>query len=129
MKNISITKKAGTKMLAIRKTVFFILTILWILMIAFCFKMTAHSMGMDEANKNMNKAMEKEYISNIRAELKNKGYENAGVMLTNISYADGNTTYTLRINHKNIGSDIEAATLVENVGWPIPDAMLEIKNM
>lgn len=123
-KERNIKRKSG-----IRRLVVGMVTLAWILMIAFCFKMTAHSMEKDNADnmKGYYQAMEKEYISHVKSELMKNGYSNAGVMLTNVSYSDGSRLYTLTVNHKKIETDEEMEKLLNSVEWPIDNADLSFK--
>lgn len=46
--------------------------------------------------------MEKEYVKETRACLKELGYENAGVSMTMVTNQDGSHKYTVSIHHKSI---------------------------
>ena len=105
---------------------FWTVTVIMVMLISLLFKGSAHSMSKDEANKKYYLQIEREYISNVRQALDKSGYQNAGVMLTSVTGADGERQYTLSINHRRIKEVKELATLVETTRWPLEDISLTL---
>lgn len=84
---------------------FVMITVLLILVTVFC--TTGTVMGMEKGKADVDekyyRQAEKEYVKEVRSFLKEAGYENSGVTLTKLIYADGTREYTLSVHHKRIG--------------------------
>ena len=48
------------------------------------------------------KEMEEEYVRELRKELADNGYRNAGITMTKVFYEDGAREYTVRLHHKRM---------------------------
>ena len=88
-----------------------------IIIVSFCIKGTAHSMERTDAMvEGYFRQMESEYSTSIRALVNEMGYENAGVMLTKIVDEDGFRDYTLSIHHRRIGNDpVKDSALIDKI--------------
>lgn len=83
---------------------FGLITVLLILVIAFC--TTGTVMGMEKGSVKVDekyyRQIEQEYVRQVRTYLSDTGYDNSGVALTKVFYEDGSREYTLNIHHKRI---------------------------
>lgn len=82
---------------------FGLLTILLVLVILFCVKGTAISMGHAQraAENSYYLALEREYTAAAREFLKEQGFEDCGVMMTRVM-SEGGREYTVRIYHRRL---------------------------
>lgn len=88
-----------------KKTAFFIaITILSALVIAFFIGVTVISQSRisERAQKQYDKQQEQQYVKELRTWLAEQGYENSGITLTSVTYADGSLIYTATIHHARI---------------------------
>ena len=76
-------------------------TLLLILMISLCISLTAISQEKQSrrAETEYYRALEKEYVKEVRTFLDEKGYTNSGVTMTERVEADGTRSYTVTIHH------------------------------
>ena len=74
------------------------------ILILFCICGTVKGQNREDIGLNMKYygQLEQDYQSNIRKQLQNLGYENAGVILCRIMDVDGSVVYTLSIHHRRI---------------------------
>ncbi|MDE7188027.1 MAG: hypothetical protein K2O13_11045 [Lachnospiraceae bacterium] len=79
-------------------------TVLLALIILFCMKGTAMSMGnARRAEENYYyRALEREYTDAAREFLREQGFGDCGVMMTRVTNEDGGREYTVRIYHKRL---------------------------
>ena len=87
---------------AISNIMFYVITVLLILIIVLCVGGTARSESRDGAQRVENRVQEQQLLMDVRQYLKNNGYTNSGVTLTYVTDADGDPEYTFTIHHKRI---------------------------
>lgn len=63
----------------------------------------------ERAQEQYYKQQEQQYVKELRACLAEQGYENSGITLTSVTYADGSLTYTATIHHARIDRLDQAA--------------------
>lgn len=93
---------------------FFVGTLIVVVLLALGIKGTVVSReyGQDKTDRAVLRALEQEYISEVKTLLTNSGYENSGVMLNYVK--DGDTLYyTITVHHDAITAltDAEKAVL------------------
>lgn len=83
---------------------FGILTVLLVLIILFCMKGTAMSMGKTRlaGEDDHYQALEREYVTAAREYLKGQGFDDCGIMLTRMTGEGGRREYTVRIHHRRL---------------------------
>lgn len=91
-------------MRSLRRKSFWIFTVLFIILMIFCVKGTAMSMGNRErARENCYYAdLEHEYVEKTHSLLEKKGYDNCGVNMTRVTYEDGSREYTILLHHRKL---------------------------
>lgn len=102
--------------------------------IALCIKGTVCSMDRGERGRRAAEAYckeaEREYVVKVKRLLSDRGYANAGVMLTKVYTEEGGRDYTLSINHRRFKSDSDAnETLKEALTLlapPVEDSAISI---
>lgn len=109
-------------------TITTILTIILILIMAFCITGTAfcQNKGAGQAKEQYYRAMEREYVQEIRSLLEEKGYCNSGVTMNRVIDEDGARQYTVTIHHRRITklSPGQQEELIEECGriaFPVED--------
>ena len=85
-------------------TITTVVTMLLILIIAFCICGTAfgQNRGRNQAQERYYRAMEQEYVKEIRKLLTERGYCNSGVTMNRVVQEDGSRQYTVTIHHRRI---------------------------
>ncbi len=85
-------------------TITTVVTMLLILIIAFCICGTAfgQSRGRNQAQERYYRALEQEYVKEIRKLLAERGYCNSGVTMNRVVQEDGSRQYTITIHHRRI---------------------------
>lgn len=102
--------------------------------IALCIKGTVCSMDRGERGRRAAEAYcqeaEREYVVKVKRLLSDRGYENAGVMLTKVYREEGGRDYTLSINHRRFKNNSDAnETLKEALillAPPVEDSAISI---
>ena len=89
MKNAEISKKG----------LFMLMTAMLVLFTSATVQSQEGELIVDEAGM---RAMEREYVQEIRTYLESQGYENSGVNLTYVTEEDGQRSYMVLIHHKRI---------------------------
>lgn len=125
------TRRIGK--LIIKDLLFFVFTIILIVLISLLFKGTVYSMPKSasaELDEKYFISIEKQYVSEIKDALADEGYLNAGVMLTKIVDADGNREYTLCVNHKKLSDDAKnkniVASVIEGIELPVENSGITV---
>ncbi len=87
-----------------KTTLFAVTTIILVLIVAFFISATVvcESSIDEQAQRQYQKTLEKEYVEELRGYLAGQGYHNSGVTLTSVTEADGSRTYTATIHHASI---------------------------
>lgn len=88
-----------------KRTVLFVtVTILFVLIAAFCVSATVVSQNgiSTRVEEKYRKELEKEYIAGLREFLARQGYHNSGVTFTCVTDTDGSRIYTATIHHAAI---------------------------
>ena len=87
-----------------KKNSYVLFTGVLMILILFCICGTVKGQNREDIGLNMKYygQLEQDYQSNIRKQLQNLGYENAGVILCRIMDVDGSVVYTLSIHHRRI---------------------------
>lgn len=84
---------------------FVLVTLLLILITAFC--TTGTVMGMEKDKLSVDETffeeMEQDYVYRVRQYLDAEGYCNSGVTLTKVLFEDGSREYTLNVHHRRFG--------------------------
>lgn len=97
-------------------TITTIITVLLVLIIAFCISGTVigQNKGDARAEEQYYQAAELAYIKEIRNLLEEKGYSNSGVTMNRVIEEDGTREYTVTIHHRRISclSDEQKNALV-----------------
>lgn len=97
-------------------TITTIITVLLVLIIAFCISGTVigQNKGDARAEEQYYQAAEQAYIKEIRNLLEEKGYSNSGVTMNRVIEEDGTREYTVTIHHRRISclSDEQKNALV-----------------
>lgn len=91
-------------------------TLLLVILAAGMISITTYSVDRDNEKKAMDsyyKALEKQYVAEVRERMNELGYNNAGVMLTRSVNVDGTRKYTLKLNHKKLTGISEEELLSE----------------
>lgn len=85
-------------------TITTVVTMLLILIIAFCICGTAfgQSRGRSQAQERYYRALEQEYVEEIRKLLAERGYCNSGVTMNRVVEEDGSRQYIVTIHHRRI---------------------------
>lgn len=85
-------------------TITAIITVLLVLIIAFCISGTAIGQNRSDAGAEEQycQAAEQEYIQEIRNLLKEKGYSNSGITMNRVIEEDGTREYMVFIHHRRI---------------------------
>ena len=81
---------------------FVIMTMLLVLLILFCTTETVMSQSSACRQKQYYADMEKQYLSDIKRTLCEKGYSNSGITMRWVSDSEGLRTYTVMIHHRKI---------------------------
>ena len=96
---------------AVKTVVMTFLTILLVLVTAFCIKGTARSMekvsGYDREMESYYRSLEKDFVKRVSQLCKEYGFDNAGINLTKVVNANSEREYTLSINHRRIAKNPE----------------------
>ncbi len=81
-----------------------IITMILVIAVALCISVTASSQAKQNqrAKTEYYRAMEQEYVLQLRALLSEKGYRNSGVTMTETVEADGSRSYTVLLHHQKI---------------------------
>lgn len=89
--------KAGNKL-------FFLISGVLVITIAFCFSMTVHSQGSQEKSfmKHEADAKEQAFLQETKEIISAYGCENGGITMTKVYEDDGSMDYTVLVHHKNI---------------------------
>ena len=91
-------------------------TLLLVILAAGMISITTYSVDRDNEKKAMDsyyKALEKQYVAEVKERMNELGYNNAGVMLTRSVNVDGTRKYTLKLNHKRLTGISEEELLSE----------------
>ena len=91
-------------------------TLLLVILAVGMISITTYSVDRDNEKKAMDsyyKALEKQYVAEVKERMNELGYNNAGVMLTRSVNVDGTRKYTLKLNHKRLTGISEEELLSE----------------
>lgn len=85
-------------------TITTIITVLLVLIIAFCISSTVIGQNKSDARaeEQYYHTAEQKYIQEIRDLLKEKGYSNSGITMNRVIEEDGTREYTVLIHHRRI---------------------------
>lgn len=85
---------------------FAIVTMILLLITTFSITGTVMSQNKDKdpIDAKHYRMLENQYIAQVREQLKEQGYTNAGITMTRITEADGTRNYTVLIHHRRINS-------------------------
>lgn len=83
---------------------FGVITVLLILVIAFCVKGTVFSKENHERAKENHyfAVLEDEYLEQAKGLLEKQGYHNCGVTMTRVTLEDGSREYTVLLHHRKL---------------------------
>ena len=83
---------------------FGVITVLLILVIAFCVKGTVFSKENHERAKENHyfAVLEDEYLEQAKGLLEEQGYHNCGVTMTRVTLEDGSREYTVLLHHRKL---------------------------
>lgn len=87
-----------------KNCLFVIMTMLLVLIILFCTTETVMSQGRVSRQKQYYADMEKQYLSDIKNTLNEKGYPQSGITIRWVSDGEGLRSYTVMIHHRKINS-------------------------
>ena len=87
-----------------KNCLFLIMTMLLVLIILFCTTETVMSQGRVSRQKQYYADMEKQYLSDIKNTLNEKGYPQSGITIRWVSDGEGLRSYTVMIHHRKINS-------------------------
>lgn len=89
---------------------FVTITIILLLITTFSITGTVMSQNKDRdpIDAKHYRIIENEYIAQVRKQLEQQGYKNAGITMTRITEADGSREYTVLVHHRRINSLDEA---------------------
>lgn len=87
-----------------KNCLFLIMTMLLVLIILFCTTETVMSQSRVGREKQYYADMEKQYLSDIKNVLNEKGYPQSGITIRWVSDGDGLRNYTVMIHHRKINS-------------------------
>ena len=87
---------------SVSNIVFYVTTMMLILVIVLCVGQTVKSESRGETQQIENKVQEQQLLTQMRQYLDENGYRNSGVTLTYVTDQDGACDYTFTIHHKKI---------------------------
>lgn len=95
------------------------ITVLLILVIAFCVKGTVFSKENHERARENHyfAALEEEYLKQAKGLLEEQGYHNCGVTMTRVTLENGSREYTVLLHHRKLQklSEVERERLVDTL--------------
>ncbi len=87
---------------SVSNIVFYVTTMMLILVIVLCVGQTVKSESRGETQQFENRVQEQQLLTQMRQYLDENGYRNSGVTLTYVTDQDGACDYTFTIHHKKI---------------------------